>query len=353
MTFFLFREKDMRSTSRLTHAAFFYGLALLVGGSMSAPRIATAQSSVTPRLNATETKTGAPRLSDGRPDLQGVWNFASATPMERPAQFADKPVLTDAEAEAFLKNLPSGGCRFVKCDGSDDGKLESAYDDAWYEAGFEARRQSHVTDRRSAGRQNSAAHAAGRAKRSPQRERSIVARAFLDGPEGATVVGPMPHRLQFGAADESKRLQQHGADLPDLEPCCHLQRDDPQRADYSARWSTASQCRASAQWAGDSRGRWEGDTLVVETTNLRADTGGSSPILKHCGSSSGSRASAPTGCRIEYTMNDARTWTKPWTVRVPMTKSADAIFEYACHEGNYSMPNRLSAARANDAKTKK
>ncbi len=75
------------------------------------------------------------RLADGRPDLQGVWNFGSATPLERPPQFADKPVLTGAEAEAYLKNLPDGGCRFVKCDGSDQGKLESAYGDGWYDVG--------------------------------------------------------------------------------------------------------------------------------------------------------------------------------------------------------------------------
>jgi hypothetical protein len=107
------------------------------------------------------------------------------------------------------------------------------------------------------------------------------------------------------------------------------------------------------QWAGDSRGHWEGDTLVVETTNFRSDS-----IPGPGGATSTDPANTRLVERItrtktntlqyEYTMSDSNTWARPWTVRVPMTKSNDQVYEYACHEGNYSMPNRLSAARAGD-----
>jgi hypothetical protein len=112
------------------------------------------------------------------------------------------------------------------------------------------------------------------------------------------------------------------------------------------------------QWLGDSRGRWEGDTLVVETTNFRRES---------MVGPGGSTSTAPETIRLverftrvgadklqyEYTMSDPRTWTKPWTVRIPMALSTNRLFEYACHEGNYSMPNRLSAARAEDRKNQK
>src|SRR5688572_23795525 len=126
----------MSRIPRRAHAASVYGIALLVAGGLSAGRLASAQTGAAARRDASEAKkAGAPRLSAGRPDLQGVWNFSTATPLERPPQYAGKTVLTDEEAKVFLKNLPSGGCRFVKCDGSDASRLESAYDDGWYDAG--------------------------------------------------------------------------------------------------------------------------------------------------------------------------------------------------------------------------
>src|SRR5204863_9959887 len=97
-------------------------------------RRVTAQTGAEPRRSAAAGKS-VPRTPDGRPDLQGVWSFESATPLQRPAQYADKAALTDAETKAFLTSLPQGGCRFVKCDGSAEGRLESAYDDTWYAAG--------------------------------------------------------------------------------------------------------------------------------------------------------------------------------------------------------------------------
>jgi hypothetical protein len=107
------------------------------------------------------------------------------------------------------------------------------------------------------------------------------------------------------------------------------------------------------QWMGDSRGRWEGDTLVVEVTNFTGDT-----AIKFGGEYHSdelrvverfTRVDANT-IDYQFTVNDLKTWTKPWTVSIPMRREATyRMFEYACHEGNYSMAHRLSGQRAEEA----
>jgi hypothetical protein len=102
------------------------------------------------------------------------------------------------------------------------------------------------------------------------------------------------------------------------------------------------------QWGGDSRGRWEGDTLVIETRNFRPETapGGGSPSAARLVERL-TRVDANT-LMYRYTMDDPAIWTRPWTVEVPMRKMTEPIYEYACHEGNYAMGNILSAARAEE-----
>jgi hypothetical protein len=96
---------------------------------------------------------------------------------------------------------------------------------------------------------------------------------------------------------------------------------------------------------GDSRGRWEGDTLVVDTTGFLGETAfpNAGPNL-HL-TERFKRVDAET-LLYEFTVSDPTTWTKPWTAQVPMRKSDQPMYEYACHEGNYGMPNLLNAARA-------
>ncbi len=101
------------------------------------------------------------------------------------------------------------------------------------------------------------------------------------------------------------------------------------------------------QWVGDSRGRWEGDTLVVETTHFLRETHfeGSSSNLQLV-----ERFSRPEPDTLvyEFTATDPTMWTQPWTAQIPMTRSQDSMFEYACHEGNYGMVNILTGARAKE-----
>ena len=101
------------------------------------------------------------------------------------------------------------------------------------------------------------------------------------------------------------------------------------------------------QWKGDSRGRWEGDTLVVDTTNFKRETSleGSSAnthLIERF-----TRTDANT-LLYEFMVDDPTIWTRPWTAVIPMSKSEDPIYEYACHEGNYGMTGILAGARAEE-----
>ena len=100
-------------------------------------------------------------------------------------------------------------------------------------------------------------------------------------------------------------------------------------------------------WHGDSRGRWEGDTLVVETTNYSAksDFRGASDNLRLV-----ERFTRTGSDTLEYevTVDDPTTWIRPWTASIPLTRSEDALYEYACHEGNYGMEGILAGHRAQE-----
>ncbi len=101
------------------------------------------------------------------------------------------------------------------------------------------------------------------------------------------------------------------------------------------------------QWSGDARGRWEGDTLVIETSNFNDDRRwrGASKNMKL--TERLTRLDADT-LEYKYTVNDPETWTSPWTAAIPLRRSDLPLYEYACHEGNYSMPHILSGQRAAD-----
>ena len=101
------------------------------------------------------------------------------------------------------------------------------------------------------------------------------------------------------------------------------------------------------QWVGDSRGRWDGDTLVVETTNFHPEAGFRGTSENRTLVERFTRGDADT-LLYEYTLTDPQTFQQPWTVVVPMTKSDAPIFEYACHEGNYGMTNFLAGSRAEE-----
>ena len=101
------------------------------------------------------------------------------------------------------------------------------------------------------------------------------------------------------------------------------------------------------QWSGDSRGRWEGNTLVVETINFRRKTSLQGSTASTTVVERFTRIDADT-LKYEFTVTDPTSYTQPWTASMPLTKIAGPIFEYGCHEGNYALPNILAGARAQE-----
>ena len=287
-----------------------------------------------------------PRTAWGDPDLQGVWDFRSLTPMERPPELAGKEVLTAEEAAVFIdaspytnwddRSNPEG--RFGL-----DTDIEHGYNQFWMDFGTDLtadRRTSLVVDPPDGripwipgvaktggyGDAFSGTLPAGPEDR-PLAERCLM--GFNSGPpmmpsayNNSVQIFQTPGRVViFNEMINSARI------VPmDGQP--HL----PERI---------------RQWIGDSRGRWEGGTLVVETTNFLRETHfeGSSANLRLVERFT---RVGPGELAYEFTASDPNTWSRPWTALIPMTKTDGRIFEYACHEGNYGMVNMLAGARAQE-----
>ncbi|MCE2542610.1 MAG: hypothetical protein J4F30_04115 [Acidobacteria bacterium] len=288
---------------------------------------------------------GQGRTPWGDPDLQGVWANDVVTPLERPSELGERLELTDEElAEAAAANerrrLDDGGPR------PGDPILLQGYNQFWMPARDVSRQTSLVVDPpdgrvpllTAAGVQREAL-----ALESSQGVPAKVAelRRHNDGPEGRSLwercltrgVPRMPDFYNNGTLV----LQTPDHVVIHME-MIHETRVIP----LDRRPHIGAGIR---QWHGDPRGRWEGETLVVETTNFSTKT-------NFKGSQDGlhlverfSRADGDT-LLYEVTVTDPDTWTRPWTVRFPIRKSDGPLFEYACHEGNYAMFNTLAGARA-------
>jgi len=299
-------------------------------------------------LFAAAQSADLPRTPWGAPDLQGVWDFCTLTPLERPEALADKAFLSEEEAAAFEQETlyardadRRDGAEIPAGIGSD---VERAYNQFWWDYGTnitEDRRTSLIVD-----------PSDGRIPWTPERQESMAelfAQYFSRVPEGPEDRG-LSERCILGfnsgppmlpsAYNNNVQLFQTPDYVVILNEMVHRARIVP-LADQS---SLAAGVR---QWGGDSRGRWEDGTLVVETTHFLGTTSfvGSSEHLRLVERLT--RVDADT-LLYEFTVEDPKTWTRPWTAAVPMQKTDRPIFEYACHEGNYGMTNLLAGARAEE-----
>jgi hypothetical protein len=291
------------------------------------------------------------RMPDGRPNLQGVWDFRTLTPMERPADLADKAFLTPEEAAEYeQKNRRNQDNREQTPRGVNNGTattadVERAYNDFWWDFGHRVvgtRRTSLVVDPPD-GRippltDEAKARAAARAERYQRtavgpEDRGVGERCILGFNSGPPMIpSAYNNNVQiFQTADTVVLLNEmvHNARIVPLDGRPHL----PGKV---------------RQWVGDSRGRWEGDTLVVETTNFHGETAFANSSRNLRLTERFTRVDADT-LMYEFTVDDPSTWTKPWTARIPMVRGDGVLYEYACHEGNYGMTNLLQAARAVEA----
>lgn len=212
----------------------------------------------------------APAGANARPDFSGSWSYATATPLQRPPAFGLKKELTDKEAAEFVKGLASGGCRILNCDGSAASKVATAYDDFWWDFGdkLTLNRTSLIVDPPD-GQLPPMTPAAQKA-----RAEAMARRAQADSPAGPEDLS-LSDRCMMGfnagppltpsAYNNNIHLFQTRDHVAILNEMIHNARMVP----LDGRPHLTSGLR---QWAGDSRGRWEGKTLVVETTNFRAET---------------------------------------------------------------------------------
>ena len=301
----------------------------------------------------------APLASDGHPDLQGFWANNNATPLQRPKELASHPVLTDAEVQAMRQ----------KAEEMFTGKVDAAFGDQLFlttyanvkglKIGFKSTdgetgdygsewNDHRVWDNRTSlitepadGRTPPLTD---RAKKL-QEERRIAYTRPAQGPEdrslGERCITRGSPALGAGYQSYFQIVQTPGAVMMMTEMF-----HDARVINLTDRPHVPA---AVHEWLGDSRGHWEGNTLVVDTTNYRphAFQGISSEKL-HV-TERISRQNAET-LRWEITVDDPDTWTKPWSMMIPLQRSAQPVYEYACHEGNIGLQGILAGARADEAK---
>ena len=287
------------------------------------------------------------RQPDGRPDLQGLWSFATVTPLQRPKEFADREVLTAEEAA----RLEAQAVRDQFVDRPPPPGDPGAYNRFWIDAGTKVvttHRTSLVVDPPDGrvptltpyGQERVAAREARARMATGPEDLTTWDRCLLGFNAGPPMIG--------GGYNAYVRLFHTSNYVVLLNEMVHDVRIIP----LDGRAPLPSDVR---QWKGDSHGRWDGNTLVVETRNFRTE-GTGTLSLRAFGLSGDEnlhlterfrRLDADT-LSYEYTIDDPTIWTRPWTVSMTMQKSGDQMYEYACHEGNYGMSGILSAARAGE-----
>ncbi len=291
-----------------------------------------------------------PRTAWGAPDLNGVWDFRTLTPFERPDSLADQAVFTAEEAAQFEADRLAA---FAVRDDQEPADVVGNYNQFWFDPGnklSETRQTSLVIDPPD-GRVPPLSAAATTRQEAQREARAGVNRhsptyggwvedlgagmfavrcllGFNSGPP--MTPGGYNQNLQVLQTQDHVVLVNemvHSSRVIPLDGRAHL--EDGVR-----------------QWMGDSRGHWEGDTLVVETRNFLRETsfrGGVTTADLHLVERF-TRVSDGT-LMYRVTVDDPNAWDQPWTYQIPMTKNPQPLFEYACHEGNYGLYNILAGAR--------
>jgi len=282
----------------------------------------------------------APRTPDGHPDLQGIWTSASVVPLERPSSLKDKEFYTEQEAAENAKRVLGIS--------------------SWERLGVQAREHYNMSQYG--------------LDLSQVKVSSTLRTSLIVGPEGR--VPPLTPEAQKRNAERSARNRGHQFDGPENRPlqerCLVYSTEGPpmlpsaynsnlqivqdaghvavlQEMIHSARIIPTDGSphlpQSIRQWLGDSRGHWEGETLVVDTTNFTDKTAFHGSTASFHLVERFTRIDKDT-LVYEFTAEDPATWVRPWTAQIRLTQIEGPIFEFACHEGNLGIANTLSGARA-------
>jgi hypothetical protein len=298
-----------------------------------------------------------PRTPDGQPDLQGVWTNATVTPFQRPAELGTKQFFTAEEAAAYAKQrVQQGNADLIEGPRGASDLARRAYNNFWVDRGtnvYKTMRTSIVIDppdgrippltpAAKAKYDAFHAHLAQHPSDGPQ-DRLLTERCVLFGASGPPML-PEPYNNNYeivqsrGFVTIAAEMNHETRTIP-LDGSPHL---PPQ----------------IRQWTGDSRGHWDGDTLIVDSTNFKGSNQSRFGVSYLDGMSDENlhvverfRRTDPETITYQATVDDPTVYTKPWTVELSMSKRNSRIFEYACHEGNYAMMDILSGARTEEKKS--
>jgi len=331
-------------------------LAAVISLAVVAAQAPTAEKNATnAKSNAAKKAWNPARTPWGDPDIQGVWNDATSTPLQRPNQLGQKDVLSDEEAADFQEQTAENLSRDRR-DGGPEADVARAYNEHW----MDARRLKITADHRT----------------------SLI----VDPPEGRIPpLVPLSPERQKARAARAEAVARFNAGMPNgpeelsLPVRCIIRTDSPPYLPtiynndfqifqspgfvvivpemiHSARIipldGRPHLSKNLHQWLGDTRGHWEGTTLVLETTNFRTDDG----VVFQAANPAAYRITErftrvdANSMNYEFTVEDPTTWTRPWTAMIPWTRidPAEQMYEYACHEDNYDIVHLLSGARARE-----
>jgi len=299
----------------------------------------------------------APRTAWGEPDLQGVWDFRTITPMQRPERYGDKEFLTAEEAAALDQAAVDREVRLwtqaperTEAGGNVDrrgaGQAPGSYNQFWIDSGTRSvdTRQTSLITYPPNGRYPSLT-AEGQRRSDARRAyaREHPADTWEDFSSGVRCILGFNAGPPFtpSAYNNNMQLFQTPNHVVVMTEMVNTSRVIPLDG-------TPHLDPDVLQWSGDSRGYWEGETLVVETRNFDAKrkwrgTTSSARLVERF-----TRVDADT-LEYKFTVTDPETWASPWTASVPLRLNPEPMFEYACHEGNYSMPIMLGGARVEEA----
>ena len=299
-----------------------------------------------------------PRTPDGRPDLQGYWTIQTFTPLERPEYLAGKEFFTEEEMAALQQQFTAEGVdpvagRAINLEdvAARDERLRQTQENIHYDnaiwlrtvvpKGLSSRRTSLITDPPDGKippltpEAEQRAAAAAEARRHPSafdsyETRPLSERCVIWPHEAPPMLPPAYNDIHqiFQTPDYIVVFTELTTNLPRIIP-------------LDGRPHVSDNIR---QFPGDSRGRWEGDTMVVETKHFtdkrrfRGSSGALHVVERF------TRVDADT-IRYEFTVDDPTTWTSPWSAEIPMVKTEGPMFEYACHEGNHDIRHILEIYR--------
>jgi len=312
-------------------------------GTVTAVFVAVSVASVPAAAQVATGDWTVPRTPWGEPDLQGIWSNATTTPLQRPPELAEKEFFTNEEVSD--RDARVGDAR--NTDRAPRAGDPGTYNEFWWERGRTVanNRTSLIVEPADGrlppltpeGQQRADARAQTRRERGPYdsfEDRPLAERCLIyrGVPAFPTGYNNNYHIVQAPGYVAILQEHIHSVRLIPLDGRPHI-------------------APGTRQWLGDSRGRWEGDTLVVETTNFNdhalirgfnGDLGDALRVVE--------RFTRVDDDLIDYrfAVTEATTWTQPWSGSLPMTKIPGPMYEYACHEGNYALGNVLGGARAQE-----